>query len=35
MDRIIKLFLGMIAVSLIMLNLQLAGVSFVKEAQAN
>ena len=34
MDRTIKFLLGIVAASLVMLNLQLAGVEFVKEAQA-
>ena len=34
MDRTIKFLLGVIAASLVMLNLQLAGVSLVKEAHA-
>ena len=32
MDRTIKFLLGIVAASLVMLNLQLAGVEFVKEA---
>jgi hypothetical protein len=35
MDRTIKLLLGVIAASLVMLNLQLAGVSLVKDAHAS
>jgi len=34
MDRTIKFLLGVIAASLLMLNLQLAGGSLVKDAQA-
>jgi hypothetical protein len=34
MDRTIKFLLGVIAASLLMLNLQLAGVSLVKDAHA-
>jgi len=34
MDRTVKLLLGVIAASLLMLNLQLAGVSLVSEAHA-
>jgi hypothetical protein len=34
MDRTIKCLLGVIAASLVMLNLQLAGVSLVKDAHA-
>ncbi len=34
MDRTVKILLGMIAASLFMLNLQLAGFTLVKEAQA-
>ena len=34
MDRTVKFLLGIIAASLILLNMQLAGVGFVKEAQA-
>ena len=34
MDRTMKFLLGIVAASLVMLNLQLAGVEFVKEAQA-
>ena len=34
MDRTIKFLLGVIAASLLMLNLQLAGVSLVSEAHA-
>jgi len=34
MDRTIKFLLGVIAASLVMLNLQLAGVSLVSEAHA-
>ena len=34
MDRTVKILLGMIAASLFMLNLQLAGVSLVSEANA-
>ena len=34
MDRTIKFLLGIVAASLVMLNLQLAGVEFVKEAHA-
>ena len=33
MDRTVKFLLGIIAASLILLNMQLAGVDFVKEAQ--
>ena len=32
MDRTVKILLGMIAASLFMLNLQLAGVSLVSDA---
>jgi hypothetical protein len=35
MDRTVKFLLFVIAASLVMLNLQLAGVGFVKEAHAN
>jgi hypothetical protein len=35
MDRTIKFLLGVIAASLLMLNLQLAGVSLVKDAHAS
>ena len=34
MDRTVKILLGIVAASLVMLNMQLAGVSFVKEAHA-
>ncbi|MAI25305.1 MAG: hypothetical protein CMN75_04655 [Spirochaeta sp.] len=34
MDRTMKFLLGIVAASLVMLNLQLAGVEFVKEAHA-